>query len=79
VRYYTRQGAGAIDNTHLVKVCWEMEQRPPYANVCPGLTAKYDVVQVGSFMKLEHMVPVWTDGTPGQKEMFYINKYASFS
>jgi hypothetical protein len=55
VQYYTATSTGTrrIDNTGLKKVCWELEPRS--GQMCP----RYDVVEVSSLIKLEHIVPVW--------------------
>ena len=75
VQFYTTDLTGAMDNTRLTKICWEMESRPA-ADRFPGMQPKYEVMSVESMIKLEHIVPMWHDTT---KEMFYVNKYASFS
>jgi hypothetical protein len=75
VQFYTTDLTGVMDNTRLTKICWEMEARPA-ADRFPGMQPKYEVMSVESMIKLEHIVPMWHDTT---KEMFYVNKYASFS
>ena len=78
VRWYTTDLAGAIDNTEMTRLCWELEKRPP-ADRCPGMWPRFDVISVMDFVKLEHVVPVWSELLPGQKEIFYVNKTASFA
>ena len=75
VQFYTTEKTGAMDNTRLEKVCWDMESRPA-GDRFPGMQPKFEVMSVDSFIKLEHIVPMWHDTS---KEMFYVNKYASFS
>ena len=75
VRYYTSETTGRVDNTELTKICWEIERRPG-AGLNPGNQPRFEVVEVASLIKLEHIVPMWHDTT---KEMFYVNRYASFS
>jgi hypothetical protein len=78
VRWYTTELAGAIDNTEMKRLCWELEKRAK-ADRCPGMWQKFDVISVADFNKLEHIVPVWSELLPGQKEIFYVNKTASFA
>jgi hypothetical protein len=75
VQYYTEEGTGRLDNTCLKKLCWELEPRPA-ADRFPGMHPRYDVVPISALIKLEHIVPVWYETA---KEMFYVNKYASFA
>ena len=75
VQFYTTEKTGAMDNTRLEKLCWDMESRPA-GDRFPGMQPKFEVMSVDSFIKLEHIVPMWHDTS---KEMFYVNKYASFS
>jgi hypothetical protein len=76
VHFYTTENTGRLDNTKLTKLCWEFEQRPA-ADIFPGRQPKFDVVEVDSLIKLEHVVPMWQTDTM-TKDMFYVNKYASF-
>lgn len=75
VKFYTTEGTGRIDNTGLTRLCWELDTRPP-ASTFPGLQPVYNVVSTDLLIKLEHIVPMWHDTS---KEMFYVNKFASFS
>ena len=75
VRYYTTETTGRVDNTELTKICWELERRPA-AGMFPGIHPRFEVVDIASLIKLEHIVPMWHDTT---KEMFYVNRYASFA
>ena len=78
VQFYTTDLTGAMANTRLTKICWELEARPA-ADRFLGMQPKYEVMSVDSVIKLKHLkhiVPMWHDTT---KEMFYVNKHASFS
>ncbi len=70
VQFYTTDLTGAMDNTRLTMICWEMEARPADDRF-PGMQPKYEVMSVDSVIKLEHIVPMWHDNT---KEMFYVKK-----
>jgi hypothetical protein len=75
VKFYTTVGTGVIDNTLLKKICWELVSRPPGSNF-PGMQPVYNVISTDLFIKMEHIVPMWHDTS---KEIFYVNKFASFS
>ena len=78
VRFYTIAGTGVQDNTKLQKLVWEEEDRPAAARF-PGKVQKCGVLRVTDLIKLEHIVPSWHDAAPGQKQRFYVNKYASYA
>lgn len=46
--------------------------------VVSAMVAKTDVIKVTDIIKSEHIVPFEELG-PGDKQLYYVNKYASFS
>ena len=46
--------------------------------VVSAMVAKTDVIKVTDIIKSEHIVPFDELG-PGGKQLYYVNKYASFS
>lgn len=81
VRYYTTEGCGRLDGTGMERVCFEKEKRNVQTGprtVVSAMVAKTDVVKVSDIIKSEHIVPFEELG-PGDKQLYYVNKYASFS
>ena len=77
VQYYTEEGAGR-DATKLTRLTWEFEDRPYTSIVLPNIKShKFAVVGIDMIRKLEHIVPVWQHST-SEKELFYVNRFASF-
>jgi hypothetical protein len=76
VQYFTEAGCGNTDSSRLTKVTREEERRLESGTWV--MVPKTEVVEVTSFIKLEHIVPLWAEAGPGQRQIFYIIKYASF-
>ena len=81
VRYYTTEGCGRLDGTGLERVCSEQEKRNVQTGprtVVSTMVAKCEVIKVHDSIKSEHIVPIEELG-PGGKQLYNVNKYASFS
>ena len=76
VRFYTTEGAGQRDATRLTKIEMEKERRVVGGRYV--MVPKTAVVEVSSIIKLEHIIPLWTENQSEQSRLYYVNKYASF-